>query len=300
MRTLIPALLLTLAACSEGAAPEVAAPEAEGSGEPDAPKFEPPAGAALESPTRLAVADDGTIFASDPRTGHVFGWRDGRRVLSIRGLRQPLGLAVHGDRLFVGEAGGHAIQLFDWKRQTHLGALQGECLLPTAIAVASDGAIFVADFGAHLVRRWDSALRPAGSFGDGPDPLRFPSAIAVDADTVAVADQGHHRVQLFRRDGTLLRTAGEALPMATSNRAALLGRFTRLQGLAFAGGTLWALDATHGHLQGLDPATGAWRTIRPVPGVALPLDLVATPDGRLLVSDPDRRRWVTLPAEVTP
>lgn len=299
-------VLVALAGCEGGDArapasrPEGAA--GDGGVTPAPFRFEPAAGAALQAPTRLAVAEDGTIFASDPRTDHVFGWRDGRRVLSIGGLRRPLGIAVRGDHLFVGEAGAHAVQRFDWKNERHLGALEGEVTLPTAIAIAPDGELLVSDFGADLVRRWDASLRPLppiGGRGAGDGQLRLPAAIAVDGETIAVADQGNHRVQLFRRDGTFLRVIGEALPMEASNRAALLGRFTRLQGLALVDGALFALDATHGHLQ-VAPPGGGFTTLLPVPGVALPLDLVATPAGDLLVSDPDRQRWVTLPAEVTP
>lgn len=300
------ALLLALAACEGATAGEPAdAPDGDagGGGAPALPfRFEPAAGAAMQSPTRLAVAEDGTIFASDPRTDHVFAWRDGRRVLSLGGLRRPLGLAVRGERLFVGEAGAHAVQLFDWKQEKHLATLEGEVALPTALALAPDGELLVADLGGNVVRRWDASLRPLapiGAPGTGDGQLRQPAAIAVDGGTIAIADAGNHRVQLFRRDGTFVRALGEALPMETANRATVLGRFTRLQGLALVDGALFALDATHGTLH-VAPAGGGFTAMLPVPEVALPLDLVATPAGALLVSDPDRGRWITLASEVTP
>ena len=78
--------------------------------------FESPSKAGPEHPVRLAVATDGTVFASDPRVNQVVGYRDGKRVVQLSGLDGPLGIAVQGDQLFVGNTGRHDVERYDWPR----------------------------------------------------------------------------------------------------------------------------------------------------------------------------------------
>ena len=83
---------------------------------------------------------------------------------------------------------------------------------PAAIAVASDGTIFVADTGKDRIRVLTAAgalLASWGKPGSAPGQLSAPEALALGADNrVYVADSGNNRVEVFERDGTFVRAFG--------------------------------------------------------------------------------------------
>lgn len=264
-------------------------------------RFSPPGAATLAYPVRAAAADDGVLYLSDPDADAVFGYLDGRRVAALTELARPLGVAAHGGRLFVGSAGRGAVEVYDLDARAWVGDLgsgRGEVARPNAIAVAPDGVIYVADSDRDQVAVFDAAsYARIGTLG-GPGELRFPVAVAVDATRVVVADQGNHRLRFYGRDGAPIGTLGHEVPLTATSTLAYQGGFTRLQGVALWRGEVFALDAHHGHVQVFD-RDGAWRAVVGRRGdcaacVALPLDVQVTPGGRLVVTDPERGRWVDL------
>jgi sugar lactone lactonase YvrE len=117
---------------------------------------------------------------------------------------------------------------------------------PTAVAVADDGTIWVADgYGAGLVHRFaaDGSYLGHISGEEGAGPFKEPHDVLIDTrgDTpeLYVADRVNGRLQIFDLDGSFLRTAGEGfLPGPTQ--------------LAIDGDRLLVTDLLTGRLSILD------------------------------------------------
>src|SRR4030095_9980807 len=83
---------------------------------------------------------------------------------------------------------------------------------PSAVDIAPDGSILVAEAGASRVSIFDShgrLRRLFGRHGDGSGELRGPRGLAVAPDgRVYVADSGHHRILVFSPAGVFERSWG--------------------------------------------------------------------------------------------
>src|SRR5437016_4077101 len=122
----------------------------------------------------------------------------------------------------------------------------------TDVAFGPDGRVFIADgYGNARILEYTTRgrkVREWGSPGSGPGQFRLPHSIAVDGETIYVADRENGRIQLFDLEGTYL----DEFP---------IGKTYSVQ---VAGGSLWAsvhpLDlptASPGWLVKLDRETGA-------------------------------------------
>ncbi|MEZ2345927.1 Ig-like domain repeat protein [Terriglobus sp. RCC_193] len=133
---------------------------------------------------------------------------------------------------------------------------------PVAIALRSDGTLFIADTGNHCIRSvmpngtitTVAGIGKPGDSGDGSSAqaakLRNPAGLAMGADgTLLIADTGNHRIRRLTTDGTIVAIAG-----------------TGKEGDSGDGG----------------PATNA--TFR------RPAALLVLNDGRVLIADTDARR----------
>lgn len=124
--------------------------------------------------------------------------------------------------IYVTDSKNNRIQKFDingnflleWGSQ---GTLPGEFNTPMGIDIDFEGNIFVADWGNNRIQVFDTLGNLVGGWGQkgtGPDEFDGPVDIAVGFDEreprkfafVAVADKGNDRVQLFDRQGKLLRS----------------------------------------------------------------------------------------------
>ncbi len=158
------------------------------------------------------IAQD-TILALDPATGElVAGFGAGR-------FRIPHGLTLDGDdNIWVTDVGLH--QVFKFSREGALLLTLGEAGRaggdaahfdgPTDVAVAADGAIYVADgYGNARVVKFSpegAYLMAWGGRGAAPGPFKVPHGIAIDArGQLYVADRGNARIQVFDGEGTFLR-----------------------------------------------------------------------------------------------
>ena len=117
--------------------------------------------------------------------------------------------------------------------------------LPSGVAIAADGSIFIVDAGDHAVHAYtrDGALvRTFGGLGDGPGQLHSPAAIAIGEDGLLyVTDSGNDRVQVFTGAGKLVRGWG--------SRGAGHGDFCNPQGIAAFGGRVHVADTGNQRVQ---------------------------------------------------
>jgi DNA-binding beta-propeller fold protein YncE len=253
---------------------------------------------ALSYPTGIAFAADGTVYLSDLKANRVIGRRDGVNVVEIGNLDQPLGLAVHGNLLYVGSKGRKTVEVYDLATRKHAFNLEGTFQMPSSIAVAEDGTTYVADAKANAVKIFAADGSAAGDLGDG---LKFPAAVAVDATRVVVGDQGNHRVVVFPRDGGDARAYGEEVPAEAKSVNDFEARFTRVQAVALHGSDIYVLDSYHSHVQILD-ADGNSKGFLGSAGscencMRLALGLAVDPaTSSVVVTDPENKRWVTLAA----
>jgi sugar lactone lactonase YvrE len=153
----------------------------------------PRAAGPFNGPSGIAVAEDGTILVSDGYFNarvHQFG-PDGELQASwgSPGYGGPgefnlvHGLCIDGSgRILVCDRQNHRLQVFD-REGNHLATWDG-FRKPGAVAVSSDGTVFVAEL-AHRVTVLDGEGRVIGRWGgvrsDKPGHFTEPHGIAVDS-----------------------------------------------------------------------------------------------------------------------
>jgi phage tail-like protein len=212
-------------------------------------------------PGGIAVASDGTVFFSEPEQhvirridckGHV-----GRLPCVAQGtapgaLTEPRGLAyVEGRGALVADSGNHRVQLLDaqtgqllalWDADTLAGDdRDGAPPRPVAVAVATDGTIYVVDRDRRRVVKIgrEGRLRPgfwyrvaASTQNGGETPLHDPLAVAIrpDGTEILILDGGSSpRVLAFDPDGSLIRpplvlaSVHHPMGLAVSDDALYLG-----------------------------------------------------------------------------
>jgi DNA-binding beta-propeller fold protein YncE len=80
---------------------------------------------------------------------------------------------------------------------------------PRSIAIGKDGLVYVTDTGNKRIQVFDANgtfVRTFGSGGTDPGRLNEPVGLAVDGDTILVADAWNGRIQRLDRDGTPLNS----------------------------------------------------------------------------------------------
>jgi len=110
---------------------------------------------------------------------------------------------------------------------------------PTALAVAPDGRLYVADAG-DRVHVFTADGRPDFVFDGGPGTLDGPMGLAVDGRWIYVADSDHHRILRFDRRGRLRGEVPLRLPAVPGDTAP-----PEPTALALDGEWLWWSDRRH-------------------------------------------------------
>jgi sugar lactone lactonase YvrE len=183
---------------------------------------------ALKKPAGIALDANGLVYVVDTTARrlviydalglyqrHIDGFRDWARATAVA-------VTPSGDRIYVVDTGGveseqHQVHVYnrDGSKVKVIGKRgdrPGEFNLPSDIAVAPDGTLWVLDAGNFRVQSFDAngnALSSFGSVGQGIGQFARPRGLAIDRDgLVYVSDASFCNIQLFRADGELLLAIG--------------------------------------------------------------------------------------------
>jgi sugar lactone lactonase YvrE len=192
-------------------------------------------------PHGITIAGDGGVWIADEGAHVVRRFTDTGECTLVIGMP-----GVPSDTGFDPEAA----DLADRIRNVRAGPPFNR---PTAVAVATDGEIFVSDgYGNARVHRFDSEGNLLASFGEaGAEPgcFRTPHGICLDRDDrLVVADRGNERVQIFTRDGELVDVWDAQRPNAV---------LARPDGTIFVGHSAWMegnVSWVRGRIDAFEPA----------------------------------------------
>ena len=124
--------------------------------------------------------------------------------------------------------------------------------LPTSLAIRSDGIIYVASHGRastsklptgiQMVTRDHDFLGQIGSYGSELGAMMSPTCIVFDSnDNLYLADEHHHRITIFDREGNPVSKWGE--------RGAAEGQFNMPSGLLVKGDEIYVVDSGNHRIQ---------------------------------------------------
>lgn len=124
-------------------------------------------------------------------------------------FREPGGLAVAGEFLYVADTGNDRVQRISLADGSALasgtrGHGAGQLLRPSDVAVDEAGNVYVSDTGNHRIVKLDRELNFLMAWGDfGPHPGFFaePDGLAWRDGELHVVDTDNHRVQVFDAQG---------------------------------------------------------------------------------------------------
>lgn len=234
-----------------------------GSGRPDG------ASAAFLSPLRAVAYDGGSILVTDPLLHKVLGVDPitGRSFEAFPVSGSPLGVAVLGRQILVGNATEGSLQYYDVRGRLRRSTGPGSIGRPSDIAVdPGQGLIFVVDAAAGDVKVFDERarlLRVLCGPGTADDRLTAPVGIAVDPSTQRVlvsdwgtfgsANGGTASLKIFDYDGTFVDLISGR---GTCGMLGCSGGFSRPQGLAVDGaGRIYLADALLAQVLVIDVTT---------------------------------------------
>lgn len=235
----------------------------------------------------------GVVFETNEAGQPLGGLLDGEASLSV--FQSPAALAVDKDgNVYVADTGNHAIRKID--TAGNVTTLAGSPIgargyadglgsaarfrAPSAVAVADDGTVYVADTLNHVIRKvapnglvttlnarservvevFDGVVEPAGDYLDGPLAealFNEPAGLALDGQgNLYVSDSGNQRIRYIDLASETVTTVagggeyGEAdfyVPGDYADGAAADARFDAPKGLAVAGdgGLLIADSGNH-------------------------------------------------------
>lgn len=196
-------------------------------------------GAGLNFPQGIQVDDHGDVYVMDSNNGRIVILNQTGELKDSIGtiggypgaFYTPKGIYLHHDgRIYVANTRNHLVYVFD--KQTHQllasygllgedpvdiekGSTEYRFRLPTDVAVAPDGNIYVVDSKHGMIKVLDYEGRflfRFGEIGSGPGQFNFPEGIAFDSrQNVYVCDALNHRVQKFTADGRFLAESEQSL-----------------------------------------------------------------------------------------
>jgi DNA-binding beta-propeller fold protein YncE len=170
----------------------------------------------IAKPTRIVIAPDGTKYVSDSGKRRVAVFNAEDRFVRHLGDPErcaPIDLAIWKDELFVADALGGKIEV--WDKNGNLkrvisskGEGPHQLKWPAGLAIGPQGHLFVTDMELATVKEFDTAgkyIKSIGEAGDRPGYFARPKGIAIDGEgRIYVADAQWDKVQIFNPDGQLL------------------------------------------------------------------------------------------------
>ncbi len=214
----------------------------------------------LRTPTRLAVAADGTLYVADPANQGVLKYGPAGillRKISVTGIPQGIAITTSG-ALWVCQKEFVALYDVNGAEIKRLGSGKGQFVSASGIAIDDTGLIYVADSKGRCVQVFDADgvyLTRFGSQGSGAGQFLYPAAIVYEkvSKQIVVVDSLNGRVQFFDKSGSFVRSMGG---IGTGPL-----KFIHPQGIAFEYGAgsavrMYICDAMLRNIQAIDP-TGA-------------------------------------------
>jgi DNA-binding beta-propeller fold protein YncE len=144
------------------------------------------------------------------------GWR-----LKDFSQGKPVGLTAGPDgNLWIPDTHYSRVLVFDAKTGQLVkkfgehGREPGQFVFPSDIAFDAKGNVFVSEFGDNdRIQVFDpntlELLYSFGRFGAGPGEFSRPQSMVIDGETLYVTDACNHRIQVFKTDGTFVRSMGK-------------------------------------------------------------------------------------------
>jgi hypothetical protein len=231
----------------------------------------------VKNPTRVAVDSQGNLFVTEPNDINsvtVFD-RRGNYVTALGGLQNPIGIAVSGSKVYVGNQGSKSVDVYSYANgkfalSAMLGTGSGEFKAPDAIAVSKSGMIYVADRLDHRVKAYNpngSLALSFGGYGGNSGQFNQPVDLAVNdsASEIYILDSGVYtdengnngkvRIQVFDMNGNFRRTFGT---YGTGD-----GNLIKALGIALdSDGKAYISDAFQGLVEVFDSAGNFIETIK--------------------------------------
>jgi tripartite motif-containing protein 71 len=158
---------------------------------------------------------------------------------------------------------------------------------PRGVAIGSDGSIYVSDWEAHRIQKFDGnakLLFKWGSRGNRDGEFNYPGSLAVGADgSVYVADAGNDRIQIFDSQGNFITKWG--------SEGSAPGQFQYPEAVALGpDGTLYVADSGNRRIQRFDRKGNfiqEWNVKSDIYGYDIPYPpcgLAVGPDGSVYVA----------------
>ncbi|HEX7332885.1 MAG TPA: hypothetical protein VF290_15380 [Pyrinomonadaceae bacterium] len=165
---------------------------------------------------------------------------------------------------------------------------------PSAIAMAPDGNLIIADTGNNRIRRLTPAGEASTVAGDGTaGQFNGPIGVAVDTSgNIYVADSYNDRIRLITPDGQVSTVAGKGTPgYADGDRNTAL--FDTPSGIVVANdNSLIVADTGNDRLRRISPDGNV--TTLPMTDLSSPIGLALTHDNFLYVTELDRARVIQI------
>ena len=197
--------------------------------------------ASFTQPSGVAVDSEGNFYVADTKSRKVFVVNGENSILRVLDLSEHVksiaSLAVDRARatLVVPDAKGSKVLLFTLTGKL-LSTIEGKGYFsyPNAVAIASDGSLFVADtFNATIIRfsAEGKYISSIGKRGDSSGDLMLVTGVAIDSEDHIYATDGRlHNVTIFDKEGNTLLVIGGQFSISSGNIAR--GGFLIPQGIS--------------------------------------------------------------------